>query len=185
MRDRVYRRMTGTTTRGLLTAFLATVIAVIPMPTVTAQSPAAQPGVERSADCQPRSSRARPSCDPRKSVVARTENEVTFSIELPQLKPVQCASSIEIAYTQADTVVNVDGTIENHDCAASSGDYKVVVSVRDERLDVKRLEFLGSWERQDDQPVKFTSSYPIGENVEVTRVRTVSSHCTCAEASAD
>jgi hypothetical protein len=44
------------------------------------------------------------------------------------------------------------------------------------------LEFFESWQRQDDQPVKFSATYPIGENVDLLRVRPTQSRCTCADA---
>ena len=122
----------------------------------------------------------RESCDP-KQVVVRTEAEVEFQLELPPMKVVQCAATIEVAYTQRDSTVGVEGTIAHNVCGASSGDYKLVVSVRNENRELQALEFFESWQRQDDQPVKFSGAYPIGENVELVRVRTVQVRCTCAD----
>lgn len=150
-------------------------------PLATAQNPLSQGGAQRSAGCLPRATRATETCDP-KEVVIRTEKEIQFSLELPPLQVVQCAATIEVAYTQRDTSVGVEGTLENSVCAASSGDYKLVVSVRNEHRELQTLEFFESWQRQDDQPVKFSGAYPIGENVELVRVRPVQLRCTCAEA---
>jgi hypothetical protein len=122
----------------------------------------------------------RESCDP-KQVVARSESEVEFSLELPPMKGVQCAATIEVAYTQRDSTVGVEGMIENTVCVASSGDYKLVVSVRDENRELRTLEFLESWQRQDDQPVKFSAAYPIGEDIDLVRVQSVQLRCTCAD----
>ena len=77
--------------------------------------------------------------------------------------------------------MGVPGTIAHNTCAASGGDYKLVVSVRNENRELQTLEFFESWQRQDDQPVKFSGVYPIGENVDVVRVRTVQLRCTCAD----
>jgi hypothetical protein len=122
----------------------------------------------------------RESCDP-KQVVVRSQQEVEFSLELPPLKGVQCAATIEVAYTQRDSTVGVEGTIANNVCGASTGDYKLVVSVRDTNRDLQTLEFLESWQREDDQPVRFSGAYPIGDNVELVRVRPVQLRCTCAD----
>jgi hypothetical protein len=94
---------------------------------------------------------------------------------------VQCAATVEVTYTQRDSVVGVEGTIANNVCGASSGDYKLLVSVRNEGRELQTLEFFESWQRQDDQPVKISGSYPIGQNVELVRVRPVQLRCTCAD----
>jgi hypothetical protein len=146
-------------------------------PPATAQDSPSQP--VRSADCLPRASRVKESCDP-KQVVVRIEREVEFSLDAPPSKDVQCVATMEIAYTQRDTSVAVEGTIANNVCAASSGDYKLVVSVRSANDVLQRLEFFESWQRQDEQPVKFAAAYPIGEDVDLVRVRPVQLRCTCA-----
>ncbi len=118
---------------------------------------------------------------PSQQGVFRTEKEVEFSLELPPTKIVQCAATIDVSYTQRDSTVGVEGTIAHTVCGASSGDYKLVVSVRNENRELQTLEFLESWQRQDDQPVKFSGAYPIGENVDLVRVRPVLLRCTCAD----
>jgi hypothetical protein len=128
----------------------------------------------------PRASRANESCD-RAQTVVTSEKEVTFSLEIPAARTAQCAATIELAYTQRGSTVGVEGTIENKDCGASGGDYNVVVSVRNENRELKTLEFREWWQRQDDQPVKFTRTYPIGENVDLVRVRSAQLQCTCVD----
>lgn len=156
----------------------AVLIAVV-APLATAQNPL--PGAQRSPGCLPRATRVGPTCDPKQVVVRLPEHEIDTSVELPALKGVQCAATIEVAYTQRDSNVGVEGTIAHNTCAASSGDYKLVVSVRDRNRELQTLEFFESWQREDNQPVKFSGVYPIGENVELVRVRTVQSRCTCAD----
>jgi hypothetical protein len=56
------------------------------------------------------------------------------------------------------------------------------VRVRDETGEVKTLDFLGSWQRDDDEAVKFGGDYPIGKNVDLVEVRAVQVRCTCAAA---
>lgn len=106
--------------------FAALVLLVGIGPQVVAQN-STEPG--QSPDCLPRASRVRDNCESAK-VVARTEHEVTFTLELPPPKTLQCATTTEIEYTRRDTLVNVAGTIQNKDCAASDGEYKLTVSVR-------------------------------------------------------
>lgn len=153
-------------------------------PQVTAQNPLAPRGAERSPDCLPRASRATVPCDPI-PVVVHTEKEVTFSLEIPSLKTVHCAAITEVEYTQRDTIVSVEGRVVNTDCAASKGEYRLTVRIRDENHELKTLEFLESWQRQDDQPVKFRGDYPIGENADVVSVRPSQVACTCTETPAE
>ena len=167
-------RTTGRIYAVRVVAFLIAVAA----PLATAQNPLSnERSVHRSPDCLPRATRTRPSCDP-KEVAIHTEKEVEFALELAPMKIVQCAATIEVAYTQRDSTVGVEGTIAHDICGASSGDYKLVVSVRNENLELQTLEFFESWQRQDDQPMKFSGAYPIGENVDLVRVRAVQLRCT-------
>jgi hypothetical protein len=138
----------------------------------------------RSPGCIPHASRAKESCDPAE-VVVRIEKEIAVSIELPPAKLEQCAPTIELAYTQRDTVVSVEGALENKDCAASGGDYTLAVTIRNESNELTTVEFPERWQRQDDQPVKFTGTYPIGGNVDVVRVRPVRVRCMCADPPGD
>ena len=106
---------------------------------------------------------------------------MTVPLDLPPAKLVQCTPAVEIAYTQRDTVVSVEGTVQNKDCGASRGDYTLAVSIRNEKNELTTVEFLEPWERQDDQPVRFSGTYPIGANVDLVRVQPVHLRCTCAD----
>lgn len=130
--------------------------------------------------CSANASRARETCEPQTTAVT-LEKELTFSIELPPLPIVQCAAAIEIKYSQRDTVVRVEGTLDHDDCAASSGEYAITIRVRDENREVKTLEFTEAWQRTDDQPVHLRADYPIGANVDLVAVRAQQSRCTCAD----
>ena len=120
------------------------------------------------------------SCEETIRLRVETPLTVTTTLEVP--KNTYCAATYAVEYTQKDTKVGVAGVIENKDCAASSGEYKLLVRVRDETGEVKTLESLGSWQRDDDEPVKFGGDYPIGKNVDLINVRAVQVRCTCAGA---
>jgi hypothetical protein len=134
-----------------------------------------------NSDCLSTGSRARAACEP-KTVVLTTETEVEFTIEVPPPKTTQCAASIEIEYTQRDTLVSVEGTIHHRDCAASHGEHRLTVSVRDENRELQTLEFVDSWQRKDDQPVPLSVTKPIGDNVDLVSVRARSLRCMCDDA---
>ncbi len=91
-----------------------------------------------------------------------------------------CEPAISITYEQRNDVARVEGTIENSACAACTGDYTIAVRIRDASGESQTLEFPGTWQRRDDRPVKFTTDYPIGKNVDVVNVRSKSLHCVCA-----
>jgi len=117
------------------------------------------------------------------SVRVTTEREVSVSVRVPALPTKACQATLTTAYEQRNTVARVQGTIETADCAACSGDYTIVVRVRDESGETQSLEFSGSWQRADDKPVTFTTDYPIGENVDLVAVRSTGLRCACADAS--
>lgn len=103
-------------------------------------------------------------------------------IPVPQAMAADCAAIMELEYIQKNTLASIRVTINNEECAASSGDYKLAVKIRDANGELKTLEFPESWRRQDDQPVEFKGEYPIGENVDLVNVRTKQMHCTCTDA---
>lgn len=123
------------------------------------------------------------SCEQTSGLRIDTPITVTSTFEVPQ--SAYCAATYAVEYTQKDTKVGVAGVIENKDCAASSGEYKLLVRVRNETGDVKTLDFLESWQRYNDEPVKFGGDYAIGNNVDLVNVRVVQVSCTCADAPAE
>lgn len=98
---------------------------------------------------------------------------------------VRCSADISLSYAQKNTIADVDGMIEYNDCAASSGDYTVAVTIRDEGGVLQTMEFIETWQRSDDQAVLIQTGYPIPENVDLIRVRTKLIHCVCADVPAD
>ena len=58
------------------------------------------------------------------------------------------------------------------------------VRTRDESGEQSTREFPQTWTRDDAQPVLFSTDIPIGENVDLVRVRALNLRCTCAEAQA-
>ena len=156
-------------------------------------APAEQPHVQRTFErhCPlptVQSGQAKPletvvACEEKLELRLKVPIALSSTLKVPQ--NAYCAATYAVDYTQKDTKVGVAGVIENKDCAASSGEYKLLVRVRDETGDAKTLDFLGSWQRDDDGPVKFSGDYPIGTNVDLVNVRVVQVRCTCADAPAE
>jgi hypothetical protein len=113
---------------------------------------------------------------------SRTEREIRFAIEVPAIPSAQCEASTSTSYHQRNTVARLTSTITAEGCAAAGGNFTVAVRVRDESGAQQTLEFDETWQRTDDQDVRLTSDYPIGENVELLSVRVRGMTCTCAAA---
>jgi hypothetical protein len=93
----------------------------------------------------------------------------------------QCRAEVELNYAQNNTLASVEGEIQNPTCGASSGSLVLSVRTANESGEQATQEFTQTWAREDDQAVKFSAEYPIGENVDLVRVRALRMTCTCAE----
>ena len=107
--------------------------------------------------------------------------EKTFTIPL-EIKEHQryCKAKVTLEYSQYNTEAGIKGLIENPDCGASSGGYTLAIRVRDDDGNFANFEHEETWGRDDDQPIAFDRRYPIGENVDLIRVRARGITCICA-----
>jgi hypothetical protein len=115
--------------------------------------------------------------------VIRTEQELKVSLEVPQPDAVQCEATTLTEYSQRNNVARVSGSVSIANCpAGSTGTFNVVARVRDDSGEIKPVEFIETWQRDDAGDVAFNNDYPIGENVELMNVRVRELKCTCAAA---
>jgi hypothetical protein len=122
----------------------------------------------------------------------RKAGDIEFEYQLPGIEIVtqtvigpstRCSAGIPLfSYAQKDTTASFEGTLENTGCAASSGEYVVAITIRDDKGELQTLEFTTAWQRNDAEPLALEANYPIGENVDLLRVRARRVSCTCAEA---
>ncbi|MFO7285249.1 MAG: hypothetical protein LOD94_16585 [Gammaproteobacteria bacterium] len=103
----------------------------------------------------------------------------SFAQEGKSQEPPVCRAAVGIEYLQRNTVASVAGVIDNDDCAASSGTFVIVLSVRRESGELVTIEVPQAWQRDDDRPVTFSGDYEIGENVELVRARVQKVTCRC------
>lgn len=113
-------------------------------------------------------------------IVAAQDQPGGASEPNPTPAKTRCEAIATVEYEQRNTIARVEGSIENGSCVASSGEYTIAIIVRDEKGESNTLEFSETWQRADDQPVKFLSDYEIGEGVELVRVRSRRLTCICA-----
>jgi hypothetical protein len=95
----------------------------------------------------------------------------------------QCEATTRTEYQQRNNVARVTGTVSVTSCPAGSvGTFDVVARVRDDSGEIKPIEFVEKWQRDDKGDSPFNGDYPIGDNVELINVRVRNLKCTCAEA---
>jgi len=113
---------------------------------------------------------------------AQQQQQINVPIHAPAPAVVgaQCGATATTEYRQANTIARVNGALAISECAAASGGYTVIIRVKDESDTEKLLEFNETWQRSDDQDVKFTADYPIGENMYLMSTRIRNLTCTCA-----
>ena len=100
--------------------------------------------------------------------------------------PNSCHVHGSLEYFQRGADADVETTIENYDCAASMRPYVIEAMIRADDADgPEKLTFPESWSRDDDQPVVISKRYPIGDNVDLLRVKIRKLRCKCAEESGE
>jgi hypothetical protein len=113
-----------------------------------------------------------------------TESDVLVGPEVISITRT-CSSAVNIISEQRNTLARVTGTVESSSCPASHGEYTLVVAIRDENNERSTLEFTETWQRDNDEPLSFRKEYPIGENVDLTRVSLRGLRCSCEDLPAE
>ena len=91
------------------------------------------------------------------------------------------AVMLAAAPSQLQAQGQAKATIDNPDCAASSGDFVIEVTVRADGADESnKLKFPESWSREDDASVVMTRRYPIGDDTDLLRIKIRKMRCSCA-----
>jgi hypothetical protein len=97
-----------------------------------------------------------------------------------------CESTASIEYFQRGAEADIKATVENPDCAASSGSFVVEITIRaDGATESTKLRFAEQWQRDDDAPVVIERRYPIGDDVDLLRARIRKLACRCSDDSPD
>lgn len=108
--------------------------------------------------------------------------EKTYSVTLEAKRQTKaCYPNTSVEYLQKGNVAAVTGTITVDGCARASGRYLVSVRVRGDDGTLETLEFEELWSRDDDAPLELEKEYPIGDDVDLIRVRFRSRECECAD----
>ena len=111
----------------------------------------------------------------------KKQHEIRYKMTLSTTPPARprCKAQLGLTYTQRNTVADVEMTLDNKDCAASSGEYTVQVRIRDENNELHSLEYPETWRRDDDKTIELRKDYFIGDNVDLVSVRPRKLQCIC------
>jgi hypothetical protein len=94
-----------------------------------------------------------------------------------------CTATVSLDYFQRGHRAQVELAVDNPYCAASNGGFVIEATVREDGVDEPRkLTFAETWQRDDDATVEMTRLYPIGDNVDLLRIRIRKLTCYCAAA---
>ena len=112
---------------------------------------------------------------------SKKHHEIRYKMTISTTPPEEqrCEAQMYFTYIQKNTVAVVDSTLSNADCAASSGEYTLLVRFRDENNEMQSLEYPETWHRDDDQEIELRKEYFIGENVDLVTVRSRKLRCIC------
>ena len=89
-----------------------------------------------------------------------------------------CEANLSLEYWQTGDQAEVDMVLNNNECPASSGEFTIQVRYRTEDGELVTDEYPEMWSRDDDQPLEMSRLYPIGDNVDLIRVRSRRLSCT-------
>ena len=111
------------------------------------------------------------------------EIEFEYKLDLtPTFTQPDCRAEVSISYVPMYDKVRVETTVDNVDCAASSGDYRLQLRTRGDDGQVATQEIQESWRRADADRIETRKSYPVDTNRELVwvRVRTArDTNCRC------
>ena len=109
------------------------------------------------------------------------EHEIPVKAELPAIQFAKCQAFISLESHQRNTLARVVSTIEQKSCPTSTGEYVLLISIKDENGDSQNLSFSEKWEQKDTTPMEISRDYPIGENVTLKRVIAQRVRCECTD----
>ena len=123
--------------------------------------------------------------DGEKEETLELKGEIKYQYKIsltPTLTQPECRAEVSISYVPMYDKVRVETMVENDDCAASSGDYRLQVRTRGHDGEMLTEELNESWSRADAMRVETTKIYPLDIDRELVWVRVRTSrktNCRC------
>jgi hypothetical protein len=114
----------------------------------------------------------------------------TMTIELKKTLTIEerlggCEARLAIEYWQKGDLADVRMVVTNEECGASHGEFLIRLMLRNDAGETIDEEFPETWSRDDDQPLSMARLYPIGDGVDLIRVRSRGLSCTCGTEAED
>ena len=109
------------------------------------------------------------------------ENEITTIFTIPEIKLIPCQATLSLGYYQRNTFARVETSIENNSCVVGTGSLEISATIREEDGNTSTLAFPQQWQQNGETKLEFVGDYPIGENVELLRVRSSKIKCDCSQ----
>lgn len=109
------------------------------------------------------------------------EQEITVTMPIPSIQFTSCEAYISFESHQRNMLARVASTIEQKTCKTATGEYELLVTIKDGNGVLQTLTFSETWEQKDDSQVEFSNDYPIGENVTLKRVMARNLRCECSD----
>lgn len=115
---------------------------------------------------------------------ASAEKKYKMTIEATQGAK-RCHSRTSIEYQQRGDIALVNGEVTVESCTVATGEYTISLRLKDDSGEIRNLEFVNTWRKNDAAPVEFANEYSIGDNVDLIRVRARRTQCICEDAETD
>ncbi len=97
-----------------------------------------------------------------------------------------CVLSASVEYTQRGPEADVSMTIAVQSCTVATGSHVIEATIHADGADgPEKLAFPETWSRDRDGPLVIERRYPIGDDVDLLRIRIRKLKCTCGEAGVD
>lgn len=109
------------------------------------------------------------------------EQKISVTMPIPQIQFASCETYISLQSHQRNMLARVVSTIEHKPCTTSTGEYELLIIIKDGNGVQQTLKFSETWVQKNDSPVEFSNDYPIGENVTLNRVMAQSIRCECSD----
>lgn len=111
----------------------------------------------------------------------KKHHEIRYQMTISTTPPAtqRCKASLDFTFIQKNDTAVIESTLSNPDCGASSGEYTMLIRIRDENGELQSLQFPESWQRENAQTIESHAEYFIGDNVDLVSARARKLQCIC------
>ena len=114
--------------------------------------------------------------------------EKTVKVPTTTQDKAACEANVSLQYWQQNDIVKVTATIEEAECASSSGSYTVILRTASDDGEKHTQRHTETWSRSNDEPIEKFHKYSMNGAVDLLRVRLKlpsNGACFCQRSSVD